>query len=500
MKKRRLRLPLAVCSLGLLIPTLLYAQQQPVGVVTALQGKAQLTRAAQQADLRFKENVILQDVIDTREQSLARILFGGRSTVTVRELSRLEVREEILPNGARRDVHDLSSGAILVNVAKQLMRPGDEVQIRTPNAVAAVRGTTVFAGFNARLNQSFFAFLSGTGILTPQGLPSISLTANTSNNGANVTGSGPNINANVFNVPLAQALQILQESHVGKVVKEESNKNQVADAAVKEAATLANAVLEALGKGEKESTGEGKKDGSKGSTEKGDNQPPKDQDPGGQKSKTASETSGSGNNIVKNPGFETTGSIPDWDSSGAAAIITSMKDGSGNVVFSPTEKTHMAIIHTGTGASSSTTSILSQTNSTDIKTNKTYKITFDYLFMTNEFPHEATTFNDKFTATAKGLGPDGGNTEIITESRNSSTFKTDKGKLTSSGSNDSGFSNFELSSGNGYTDWKTASKTVQSENVTSGTLEFKIIDVGDTVVDSAVLIDNVVVKKDPPLY
>ena len=106
------------------------AQQQPAGVVTGLQGQAQLTRpAVAPTALKFKDGVVIRDVVDTREKSLARMLFGGRSTVTVRELSRLEVREELLPGGGRRDVHDLSSGAILVNRSEE-RRVGKECRSR----------------------------------------------------------------------------------------------------------------------------------------------------------------------------------------------------------------------------------------------------------------------------------------------------------------------------------------------------------------------------------
>ncbi len=483
------------------------AQQQSGGVVTGLQGQAQLTRpAVAPTSLKFKDSVIIRDVVDTREKSLARILFGGRSTVTVRELSRLEVREELLPGGARRDVHDLSSGAILVNVARQLMRPGDEVVIRTPNAVATIRGSTTFAAFNALLNQSFFAQISGDGVLSILGQPTFKLVANTPNNGANVTGSAAAAQVSQVTVPAAQLNQILAESQVGKVVKEEGNKGGVVAAAVKEAAALANAVIETFTKTEQTTTGESKQgEGTKETKSDNTTTAPVTAD---------TSSASSSENLVKNPGFETTGSIPEWDLTGAGAIITSVKNSSsGSAVFSPTEKSHMAIIHTGTGASSNTTSILSQT-SNQIKQNKTYLITFDYLFMSNEFPTQSTTFNDTFTAKGIGIGGNGGDVTIATESRSSSTFKTDKPSITSSGSTDNSFSNFTLSSGNGYVDcagscanddsgnatkFKTASKTVQPDT-TSGTLEFKIIDVGDTSVDSAVLIDNVVVKLDPPLY
>jgi len=167
MQMNRSRLGSLVLFLLLILPRIASAQQS-VGIVTALKGKVQLTRVATQTALSFKDDLILRDIIDTREKSLARILFGGKSSVTVRELSRLEVREELLPTGAVRSIHELSSGGILVNVVQRLLRPGDEVQIRTPNAVAAVRGTTIFARYIRELARSIFICLTGRCIVTPQ--------------------------------------------------------------------------------------------------------------------------------------------------------------------------------------------------------------------------------------------------------------------------------------------------------------------------------------------
>jgi hypothetical protein len=122
------------CSLVALVAADHASSQEPVGIVTALQGTAQLTRPTvpTAVGLRFKDGLLIRDIVDTQEKSRLRILFGGKSTVTVRELSRLEVREEALPTGGTLSIHELSSGAILVNVARQLLRPGDAVQIRTP--------------------------------------------------------------------------------------------------------------------------------------------------------------------------------------------------------------------------------------------------------------------------------------------------------------------------------------------------------------------------------
>ena len=118
-----------------------HAQTQPVGVVTTLTGHADVTRAtlSQPLVLKFKDDVFERDRIATAEKSIVRVLLGGKAIVTVRELSVLTITEE-----PGRATIDLTSGKIAVAVAKQRMRPGESLDVRTPNAVAAVRGT-VFA-------------------------------------------------------------------------------------------------------------------------------------------------------------------------------------------------------------------------------------------------------------------------------------------------------------------------------------------------------------------
>ncbi len=134
---------IALVALLLILAVPAWGQEEKgVGVVTALTGKADLKRPqAPEAPLKLRDNLFVRDVVDTQKESLARILLMGKSSVTVRELSRLELREETRPDGARRVIIDLAEGKIRVMVARRLMKPGDEVQIRTPNAIAAVRGS-----------------------------------------------------------------------------------------------------------------------------------------------------------------------------------------------------------------------------------------------------------------------------------------------------------------------------------------------------------------------
>ncbi len=243
MKRSWLWIGSLVLFLPLIFPEVTSAQKA-VGVVTALKGKAQLTRAASQTSLRFKDDLILRDLIDTQERSLARVLFGGKSTVTVRELSRLEVSEETLPTGATRSIHELSSGSILVNVAWSLLCPGDEVQIRTPNATAAVPGSTIFAQYIVELARSIFICITGSCLVIPQGLAPITLVPNTY---VDVTGNpATGLQVTGGTITQADASKILRESEIAPALKEEANQGQTGQTEAKRAAQLATGVVEAL--------------------------------------------------------------------------------------------------------------------------------------------------------------------------------------------------------------------------------------------------------------
>jgi hypothetical protein len=121
-----------------LAPSRAQAQEQRAGVVTTLEGNATVTRvtARQPLPLRFRDDVFVNDRIVTGDQSLARMLLGGKAVVTVRERSALTITE--VPG---KSTITLDSGKIALNVGREKMKPGEEIEVRTPNAVAGVRGT-----------------------------------------------------------------------------------------------------------------------------------------------------------------------------------------------------------------------------------------------------------------------------------------------------------------------------------------------------------------------
>ena len=140
---KRLRRIVAILLVLGACPALASAQtggDRNVGVVTTLAGNATVARTslASPQPLRFKDDVFLRDRISTAERSIVRVLLGGKALVTVRELSALTITEN-----TGRSTIDLSSGKIAMGVLRQRMRPGEVIEIRTPNAIAAVRGTVL---------------------------------------------------------------------------------------------------------------------------------------------------------------------------------------------------------------------------------------------------------------------------------------------------------------------------------------------------------------------
>jgi FecR protein len=105
-------------------------------------GQVTVAHAASPAPqpLRFKDEVFLRDRISTASQSLARLLLGRKALLTVRELSELQLTDQ-----AGNSIVQLLWGKVAIGVARQRMRPGEIVEIRTENAIAAIRGTVVVA-------------------------------------------------------------------------------------------------------------------------------------------------------------------------------------------------------------------------------------------------------------------------------------------------------------------------------------------------------------------
>jgi hypothetical protein len=129
--------------------------QEKVGVVTTVVGPVTVARASLPPEpLKFKDDVFVRDRVVTGEQAITRILLGGKVIITAREHSTLTITETL----GLSTIH-LTGGRIAVAVEKSKMKPGERVDIRTPNAVAGVRGTVLIV--EAETNASTVTVLRG---------------------------------------------------------------------------------------------------------------------------------------------------------------------------------------------------------------------------------------------------------------------------------------------------------------------------------------------------
>jgi hypothetical protein len=120
------------------------AQVPAAGEVGRVEGTAAVARGAtpQPVPLKNRDDLLLRDLVTTGQQSKALLFLGqkGRpkATVTMREQSALRITE--VPGVATVDMTD---GLLKLSVIKDRMKPGDRVDVKTPNAITAVRGTTI---------------------------------------------------------------------------------------------------------------------------------------------------------------------------------------------------------------------------------------------------------------------------------------------------------------------------------------------------------------------
>jgi hypothetical protein len=117
-----------------------------IGVVAGIRGEATVRRdrAPQAQQLKFKDDLFWQDTLSTGTDASLRLLIQQKNVVTMKELTQLQLREELVgPNQAKKkSVVDLLSGTVRVVVDKDALKDSD-YEVRTNMAVAAIRGSDV---------------------------------------------------------------------------------------------------------------------------------------------------------------------------------------------------------------------------------------------------------------------------------------------------------------------------------------------------------------------
>ena len=136
------RLAGAALTLALMLggAALAAAQTSAAGAVERVEGTAAVARttAPQATALKARDDLFLRDLVTTGEQSKAQMLLSGKARVTMREQSALRITE--LPGATTVEI---TGGLLKLAVQKDKMKPGDRIDVKSPNAITAVRGTTI---------------------------------------------------------------------------------------------------------------------------------------------------------------------------------------------------------------------------------------------------------------------------------------------------------------------------------------------------------------------
>ncbi|HYE90895.1 MAG TPA: FecR domain-containing protein, partial [Terriglobales bacterium] len=460
------------------------------GVVTTLEGSVTATRAAATQPLRFKDDVFQRDKITTGEQSLARMLLGGKAVVTVRERSVLTITE--LPD---RSTIDIESGKFALAVARERMRPGEVIEIRTPNAIAGVRGSVVVTevestGGAAPVASSLYVITgtmeaqpfnraAGTPVGAPQtvnGLQQFRVVG--------LTGAISPIRPDQLG-PIRAGLQPRSKPHT-----QAQNQDQLSAQAMQTAIGLAGA----LAPGQLPS-------GTLGVTATPPLPTPadvtnavlislKEETQLSLSSGTAVAGAGSAlSSVLTNPGFET-GDFTGWTLSGAGSVLSSFGS------LRPIEGRFFGLIHTRTGSTLSgcgagndcTRSTLSQS----FNVNSVVSVSARGFLLSNEFPtftSSNSAFNDRYLLQ---LIDASGQTFTLFDQRVNQTSFSAFGTSASAGA-------FSLGSSGGVASFDLGKKTVVTASGTA-TLRASVSNVSDTALDSAFILDAVAVTQDPPRH
>ena len=469
--------------LGMLVPLSAHAQTPgAVGVVTTLQGQATVVHVASTTStpLKFRDSIFERDRINTAENSIVKVLMGGRAVVTVRELSVLTITEDL-----GRTTINLESGKIAVSVAKQRMQPGEKLEVHTPNAVAAVRGTVFVVEVSRQGAQAGGGNLgAATQVTSVTG----SVEVSPSNNPANAALLTAFKSVNLLGSSLGQVRTLSQPEMnqllSGFAASAKFGFNQAAWQAMslKEQNKLVALAASLL------------TDDPSSENKSSLNLPSIVPQTGLAEPKAP---------VAKiiNGGFETGLLPPGWNLSGTGTVLSTFG------AFTPPAGQFMGFLSTGPGSAPDPTGRFSQFSSLSqpfqVTGGTLYTIKATYNFVSNEYPYWVglygghSPFNDTFDIKVKG--PGGQVSQLATESVNTAFTS---GQVSQQGVSAAGFTAGGgcQTCGWGYTGFKQVAFSWLAPESGIASLLFEVGDVGDSNFSSGVLLDGVSIPEDPPLY
>ena len=143
-----------VCLFLTLTSTLTYAEA--IGKITAVEGNVDIMKPGQERviPVRLLEPVSEGDIVRTKRSGKAEITFDDESIIRLAPNSRLQITEYLMEGSKRKSgVMNLFRGKIRAVVSKSrkiigiAFGEGERFEVRTPTAVAGVKGTDFFVTY-----------------------------------------------------------------------------------------------------------------------------------------------------------------------------------------------------------------------------------------------------------------------------------------------------------------------------------------------------------------
>ena len=116
--------------------------EEPIGNVATLTGKASVTRNDKSIPLALKDDIYLNDVVQTSANSALGVTFSDGTTFNLKANAQITIDNFVYEEGGKKNagVFDVAKGTVAF-VAAQVAKTGD-MQITTPTATLGIRGTS----------------------------------------------------------------------------------------------------------------------------------------------------------------------------------------------------------------------------------------------------------------------------------------------------------------------------------------------------------------------
>ena len=118
------------------------ASDEPIGNVATLTGNATVTRNDQPTPLKLKDDILLNDILQTSANSTLGITFNDATTFSLSASAKITVDSYIYEDGGKQNnaLFDIAKGTVAF-AAAAVAKTGD-MRISTPTATLGIRGTT----------------------------------------------------------------------------------------------------------------------------------------------------------------------------------------------------------------------------------------------------------------------------------------------------------------------------------------------------------------------